>query len=388
MREQVDVSVIFAEHHVGLVRLALIMVGDQATAEDVVQEAFARTHAGRGRLRDPGRGAGLRALRRAQRVPVGAASAGHGVPAGGAVRTARLVGGERRDGDARSAARCFWRCAELPRRQREALTLRYYLGLADQEIAETMRISASTVRSTIARGLAALAPGTWGGFMNSPMEDRLREALAEAGATVDTSTLQPLHGAWRSRFRVDLRLVAVAAVVVLVGVAGAVGLGGRGDVDRAVAVNPDQRIDKGEMIVFLCSKTLPKEAACQGRDVTAEETKAVGALVRQLPEVESVTFIDQASAYENFRRDFVHNKALLDGVGAVDLPASFRLTIRDGGRSGSGVTGAARGGGDPECGGTCLLPWSRTCAGARSEIRAFLCGKEATRARVAPCEVR
>lgn len=45
---------------------------------------------------------------------------------------------------------------ELPRRQREALTLRYYLGLADQEIAETMRISASTVRSTIARGLTAL----------------------------------------------------------------------------------------------------------------------------------------------------------------------------------------------------------------------------------------
>ncbi|MGV9534544.1 sigma factor [Streptosporangium sandarakinum] len=54
-RDRVDVAGLFAEHHLGLVRLALLMVGDQATAEDVVQEAFARTHAGRRRLRDPGR---------------------------------------------------------------------------------------------------------------------------------------------------------------------------------------------------------------------------------------------------------------------------------------------------------------------------------------------
>jgi len=213
--------------------------------------------------------------------------------------------------------------------------------------------------------------------MNSPMEDRLREALAEAGATVDTSTLQPLHGARRSRFRVDLRLVAVAAVVVLVGVAATVGLGGRGDVDRAVAVSPDQRIDKGEMIVFLCSKTLPKEEACQGRDVTAEETKAVGALVRQLPEVESVAFIDQASAYENFRRDFVHNKALLDGVGAVDLPASFRLTIREGADRNQ-VSRALHGVAGIQNVGDLSSAMVADMEGVRSEIRAFLCAKGAS----------
>ncbi|GIH93030.1 RNA polymerase sigma factor [Planobispora siamensis] len=39
--ERVDVAALFAEHHLGLVRLALLMVGDQPTAEDVVQEAFA-----------------------------------------------------------------------------------------------------------------------------------------------------------------------------------------------------------------------------------------------------------------------------------------------------------------------------------------------------------
>ncbi len=210
--------------------------------------------------------------------------------------------------------------------------------------------------------------------MNSPMEDRLREALAEAGAMIDTSTLRPLHGAQRSRFRVDLRLVAMAAVVVLVGMAGVVGMGGRGDVDHAVAVSPDHRKGKGEMAVFLCSKTLPKEPRCQGRDATPEETQAVHAKVRQLPEVESVVFIARVRTYENFRRDFVHNKALLDSVGADDLPAAFRLTIKEGAdrnqvsRALSGVPGIQNVGdlsSDPVT----------AREGYRPVVKAFLCGK-------------
>ncbi|MEV4216764.1 sigma factor [Nonomuraea sp. NPDC049725] len=54
-RERVDLAEIFAAHHVGLVRLALLMVGDQASAEDVVQDAYTRIHAGRVTLHDPGR---------------------------------------------------------------------------------------------------------------------------------------------------------------------------------------------------------------------------------------------------------------------------------------------------------------------------------------------
>jgi len=45
----------------------------------------------------------------------------------------------------------------LPRRQREVLVLRYYVDLDVAEIAETLRISPSAVRSTNTRGLAALA---------------------------------------------------------------------------------------------------------------------------------------------------------------------------------------------------------------------------------------
>jgi RNA polymerase sigma factor (sigma-70 family) len=47
--------------------------------------------------------------------------------------------------------------ARLPRRAREVLVLRYYLGLPDEEIATTLGVSRSTVSSTASRGLAALA---------------------------------------------------------------------------------------------------------------------------------------------------------------------------------------------------------------------------------------
>jgi RNA polymerase sigma-70 factor (sigma-E family) len=50
-----------------------------------------------------------------------------------------------------------WRLlAELPRRQRAVLVLRYYEDLPDDEIATILGCSASTVRSNAARGLAGL----------------------------------------------------------------------------------------------------------------------------------------------------------------------------------------------------------------------------------------
>ncbi|UVS76411.1 SigE family RNA polymerase sigma factor [Actinokineospora sp. UTMC 2448] len=48
------------------------------------------------------------------------------------------------------------RLAGLPRKQRTAVVLRYYAGLPDAEIAEQLGCRESTVRSQIARALAAL----------------------------------------------------------------------------------------------------------------------------------------------------------------------------------------------------------------------------------------
>ncbi|GGK59402.1 hypothetical protein Ppa06_26970 [Planomonospora parontospora subsp. parontospora] len=155
-RDRVDVAGLFAEHHLGLVRLALLMVGDQATAEDVVQEAFTRTHAGWRRLRDPDRALtyirsavlnGARSVLRRRAVAFRRAVPYE--PPVWSAEHAALLGEERRE--------VLVALRDLPGRQREALVLRYYLDLSDLEIAETMGVGASTARSTLARGLAALA---------------------------------------------------------------------------------------------------------------------------------------------------------------------------------------------------------------------------------------
>jgi hypothetical protein len=50
------VTDLFRDHHLELVRLAVLMVGNQATAEDVVQDAFERLHRGWHGLRQPSSG--------------------------------------------------------------------------------------------------------------------------------------------------------------------------------------------------------------------------------------------------------------------------------------------------------------------------------------------
>ncbi|WP_344933098.1 SigE family RNA polymerase sigma factor [Sphaerisporangium flaviroseum] len=150
-----NIAAIFAVHHLGLVRLALITVGDRATAEDVVQEAFTRTHASRKRIRDPDkalayvRSAVLNECRSVlrRRATFFRRRVAYEPPVWSA-ENAALAGEERRE--------VLIALHNLPPRQREALTLRYYFDLNDVQIAQTMGIGTSSARSTIARGLAAL----------------------------------------------------------------------------------------------------------------------------------------------------------------------------------------------------------------------------------------
>ena len=47
--------------------------------------------------------------------------------------------------------------AKLPRRQRESVVCRYYLGMDTKEIAKVLKVSEGTVKSTLFRARAALA---------------------------------------------------------------------------------------------------------------------------------------------------------------------------------------------------------------------------------------
>jgi RNA polymerase sigma-70 factor (sigma-E family) len=149
------VTELYAAHALGLTRLAHVMLGDRAAAEDVVHDAFAGLYRRWPHLADHGKApAYLRsavlngcrsAARRARRaVPPVFVTVEHAPSAESALL----------DGQARDVVLAALR--GLPVRQREALVLRFYLDLPDSEIAAAMSVGESTVRSTVHRGLAAL----------------------------------------------------------------------------------------------------------------------------------------------------------------------------------------------------------------------------------------
>jgi RNA polymerase sigma-70 factor (sigma-E family) len=150
------VSYLFRAHGPALLRLALLLVGDQPSAEDVVQEAFIGLHRAMPRLRDQDKALpylrvavvnGCRSVHRARRRA--AALRPHHEPPVWSAEAAAIAREDRRE--------VLAAVASLPRRPREVLALRYYLGLPDTEIAATLGVSRGTVSSTVSRALTALA---------------------------------------------------------------------------------------------------------------------------------------------------------------------------------------------------------------------------------------
>jgi RNA polymerase sigma factor (sigma-70 family) len=131
-----QVTALYQAHATGLVRLAMLMLGDQPSAEDVVQDAFLGLYRRWDALNDQDRAVayarssvlnGCRdALRRRSRkIPAAllepdAASAEAGV----------LLAEEHRE--------VIVALRRLPARQREAVVLRHCLGLPEDEVAQAM----------------------------------------------------------------------------------------------------------------------------------------------------------------------------------------------------------------------------------------------------------
>ncbi|GAA3473085.1 permease-like cell division protein FtsX [Nonomuraea roseola] len=166
--------------------------------------------------------------------------------------------------------------------------------------------------------------------MNSPMEDRLRDALVSAGATVEPETLTPLRTPDRHRrFRVDLRLVAVAAAVA--GVAMFLMLRPThhdAPVLAAGMVPMNWSEGEPEISVFLCKPDAPFPACA---DDVPPDRGAIEQALRARPEVESVVYEDQQVNYKRFRQSQVgRDGKLLQAVTVDDMPEAFRLNMRQG----------------------------------------------------------
>lgn len=149
-----EVTALYQVHALGLVRLAVIMLGDQTAAEDVVQDAFLGLYRRWGGLSDTSRAlAYLRSsVLNGCRTVLRGKSRYHRIvfaePAFESAEARALAGEEHREVVA--AIR------KLPDRQREALVLRFYLDMDEVEVAEAMRISRGSVKSATSRALAAL----------------------------------------------------------------------------------------------------------------------------------------------------------------------------------------------------------------------------------------
>ena len=151
------VTALYEAHAVGLIRLAVVMLGDRAAAEDVVQEAFCGLYRRWGQLDEPGkaqsyvRAATLNGCRSELRQRIRAQRRGGPAPDAadaGSAEQAALLGEEHQ--------LVLTALRRLPDRQREALVLRFYLDQSEPEIAAAMGISRGTVKSTTSRALAAL----------------------------------------------------------------------------------------------------------------------------------------------------------------------------------------------------------------------------------------
>ena len=148
------VTTLYGTHYHSLVRLAALLTGNVATAEEAVQDSFAALHTSWPRLRDPGKA--LSYLR--QSVVHRTRSA----PRHRAVASRNAPQPPRAPSTGQGAVASLERCevvsalGRLPVRQREALVLRYYCDLTEAQIASAMGISKGAVKSHTARGMSSL----------------------------------------------------------------------------------------------------------------------------------------------------------------------------------------------------------------------------------------
>ena len=135
------VAALYRLHYPALVRLAALLIPDLATAEDIVQDAFAAVH-GRWHAQ-PDTDAALAYLRwsvvhRSRSVPpLGEPAADTGEP-GSAVMSALRA---------------------LSAHQREVVVLRYFADLPEAEIASATGMSMAAVRNHAAQAMSSLQAG-------------------------------------------------------------------------------------------------------------------------------------------------------------------------------------------------------------------------------------
>ena len=141
------VAVLYGLHYPALVRLAALLVPDLATAEDIVQDAFAAVHGRRHVL--PDADAALAYLRRS--VIHRSRSVVH--------RSRSMPPPVSAEGTDEPGSAIVSALRTLSARQREVVVLRYFADLPEAEIASATGMSIAAVRNHAAQGMSSLQAG-------------------------------------------------------------------------------------------------------------------------------------------------------------------------------------------------------------------------------------
>lgn len=149
------VRLLYHDHYTALVRMAALLVGDVATAEEVVQDSFIATYRAWWRLRDAGKA--LPYLRRSvmnrarsvlrHRVVVDRHARAPAPDAASAEENALAL---------LERSSLLAALSSLPIRQRQVMVLRYYADLSEAQIADTLGIAPGSVKAHAARAMGSL----------------------------------------------------------------------------------------------------------------------------------------------------------------------------------------------------------------------------------------
>ena len=157
LAELAELAELYRAHYQPLARAAYFMVGDRDLAEDIVQEAFIKIHQrGLRHLRDKDKA--LSYLRRTvanqARSQLRRRAIARRLPPRRSIDEESAENEAQLEEDRRLVVRGLM---YLSTRQRECLVLRYYLDMSEREVARTLSLSSSSVKTHTQRGLVMLS---------------------------------------------------------------------------------------------------------------------------------------------------------------------------------------------------------------------------------------
>jgi RNA polymerase sigma-70 factor (sigma-E family) len=145
---------LYLRHAGDATRLAYLLTGDRALAEDLVQDAFVKLAGRLAHLRDP---AAFHSYLR--RTVVNLANSHFRRKRVERTHLQRMQGAVRREAwpaDPETREDLWKELQNLSSRQRAAIVLRFYEDLSEQRVAEILNCRPGTVKSLVSRGLETL----------------------------------------------------------------------------------------------------------------------------------------------------------------------------------------------------------------------------------------